>query len=205
MAGGLDSLLCNVLGLGQFPSPLRCGRLPDMRGLGVQQRVVALKPGCLVARRRLPVVSRCKLAIGRGSALNWWDSIYVGYAVSTVGAFAFHVPCGSAAGPSCRAASHRLRPPRFSSPVLGRWDNTRGVTPLGSESQPELRVCRPCLSPSFRAGAYPLGANFRRAGWNDLLADPPVSHLDSAHESPRIVNAVAGTQRQFTKSSPPVH
>src|SRR6516162_7210595 len=124
MAGGLDSLLCNVLGLGQFPSPLRCGRFPDMRGLGVQQRVVALKPGCLVARRRLPVVSRCKLAIGRGSALNWWDSIYVGYAVSTVGAFAFHVPCGWVAG-TLLAASRLLGPSRnlnyaFADPVFHR-------------------------------------------------------------------------------------
>src|SRR6266481_1364835 len=88
----MGSVLCSLLGLGQFPPSLRCRGLLNMPRLRVQQCAVAFEPSCLVAGGRSSVVSRCGLAVVCRQAPDRWHGIYVGRALSSLGASTLTVP-----------------------------------------------------------------------------------------------------------------
>jgi hypothetical protein len=189
----MGSVLRSLLGLGQFPPSLRCRDFLNVPRLRVQQCAVAFEPDRLFTGGRSFVVSRCGLAVVCRQAPDRWHGIYVGRTVPTLGAPTLAVPRCPPGAATRSTAPHGLRPPRFASSVLDCGGSPGGVALLGSNSESELRVCRPDLPPCVRASARPSGPNLCRASRNHLLADPSASRSGF----PSAVASESPTQNQL--------
>jgi len=175
VAGSMGSVLRSLLGLGQFPPSLWCRGFLNMPRPCVQQCAVAFEPDCRFIGGRFFVVSWCRLAVVCRQTLDGWHRIYVGRTVPSLGSPTLLIPRRSTDAVACSTTSCGLWSPRFAFPVGDCHGYPAGFAFLGSNSESELRVCRPHIPPCVRASACPSGPNLCRAGRNHLLANPPAS------------------------------
>ena len=169
--------LFSRLGLGESAALVRRRRNTDIRRDLDGQSTVAFQSGCQFACRWRFLDLGCRLAIDDWTLSCRRHRLHVGHAILIVGAPALQLSHWPAARPFVDTTQGRVRQTRASPASRDRCRTSGCLAFLGSRTQHELRLPRPCLPSLLGTVSRALGDDLYSIGRTDLLADSPFARL----------------------------